>query len=160
MLPPVPPARGSSHTSLGKPAQPRSAPALSSHSSTPAVPRAEAVLLSLLCQQTPPCAWQLLVSLQALIGSSCWRPQDAQDHGASYTWMGRHWALQRDASASWEGILPKFPLFFIKVGNWKSRAGCAGSREPLGRAWGPIVPLRGNELMSTGDRRCQVINCN
>lgn len=35
-----------------------------------------------------------------------------------------------------------------------------GCTERLDRAWGPIVPLRGNELMSTSEGRCQVINCN
>lgn len=35
-----------------------------------------------------------------------------------------------------------------------------GFRERLGRAWGPFVLLRGNELTSTREGRCQVINCN
>lgn len=146
MLPPVPPARGSSHTSLGKLVLPRSARALSSRASTPALPWAEAVFLSLLCQQTPPHAWQLLVSLQALIGSSCWRPQDDQDHSATYTWLGRRWALHRDASASWEGVLPIFPLYWIKRGHLEEQSRlCLGS----GSCWvGPGVPLSCCEAMS------------
>lgn len=55
-----------------------------------------------------------------------------------YTWMGRHWALG-DASASWEGILPMFPLYWIKRGQLEEQSRlCLGS----GSSWiEPGVPL-------------------
>lgn len=161
MLPPVPPVSGGSHTSLGKLAHPRSAPALSSRASTPAMPQAEAAFLSLLCQQTSPRAWQLLVSLRAFTGSSCQRAQDDQDHGAVVHVDGRAQGTSSRCLCLLGRHLANVSFRLDKT--WAiggAEQAVPGFGERLDRAWGPIVPLRGNELMSTRERRCQVINCN
>lgn len=63
-----------------------------------------------------------------------------------YTWMGGRRALRRDASASSEGILPMFPLDWIKRGQSEEQSRlCLGS----GSGWiGPGVPLSRFEAMS------------